>query len=166
MKAFLAVAAAGFLFADSASAIPQTVSGGFLNAAGMSFEQYVASAGPWVRGSELKGPWHSERKGIVELLGLTTDATVFGIPAAQVTAERVDGVIRIFTVRFDDRKMKGAKASAGGLYAQVLANISALAGEPKSVSPSGAKVFRYESSFITARKSGAREVIVDFTLAK
>lgn len=166
MKAILPVIAAGLFFADFASGIPQTVSNGFLNAVGMSFEQYVASVTPWAQGAELKGPWQSERKGSVELLGLHTDATVFGIPAAKVSAERVDGVIRSFTVRFDERKMKGAKADAGGLYAQILANITALAGEAKSVSPGGGKVFRYESSLITARKSGSREVIVDFTPAK
>ena len=166
MKTILAVFAAGVFFADTASAIPQTFNNGFLGAVGMSFEQYVSSPAPWTPGEELKGPWQSERKGGVELLGLGVDATVFGIPAAQISAERVEGAVRSVTVRFDGKKMKAAKANPGALYAQLLTNITALAGEPKSVSPSGAKIFRYESSFVTVRKPAGGEVFVDFTPAK
>ena len=170
MKTLLASLAAGVLFANSACAIPQTVGtgNGFRNAAGMSFEKYAASGNPWTQGAELKGNWKAQgaRKGDVESLDLMVDALVFGIPAAQVSAERVAGVVRRFTVRFDETKLKSGKANAGGLFAQVTANITALAGEAKSVSPDGGKNFRYESSLITARKSGGKEVIVEFTPAR
>ena len=173
MKTFLAALAAGVLVADTASAIPQTFNGvnGFANAVGMAFEQYAASADPWASGAELKGPWKpregkAAKAGGLETLDLGTDATVFGIAAAQVSAERVAGVVRRFTVRFDDRKLKNGNARTGGLYEQVLANLTALAGNAKAVSPSGEKTFRYQSSLITARKSGGKEVIVDFTPAR
>ena len=168
MKAILAVFASVVLLGKLAHAVPQSVGNGFLGAVGVAFEKYAASAGPWAQGAELKGPWkaRAEKKGDVENLDLAVDAIVFGIPAAQISAERAAGVVRRFTVRFDEGKMKNAKPNAGGLYAQVVANITALAGEPKASSPGGEKSFRYESTLITARKSGAKEVIVDFTPAK
>ncbi len=173
VKVILAVLAAGVLLADTASAIPQTFSGvnGFANAVGMAFEQYAASADPWAPGAELKGPWKPRdgkpaKAGAVETLDLGVDATVFGIAAAQVSAERVAGVVRRFTVRFVEGKSTNGKARAGGLYEQVLANLKALAGEAKSVAPSGGKTFRHESALITARKAGGKEVIVEFTPAK
>lgn len=168
MKTIRAAFAASLLLANLAHAVPQSVGNGFLGAVGIPFEKFAAAAGPWAQGAELKGPWkaRAEKKGDVENFDLAVDAIVFGIPAAQVSAERVSGAVRRFTVRFDEGKMRNAKSSAGGLYAQVVANITALAGEPKASSPGGEKSFRYESSLITARKSGAKEVIVDFTPAK
>ena len=171
MKTILAALAAVVLFAQTASAIPQTVGAGFVGAAGMSFEQYAASADPWAPGAELKGPWHqrgtqSEKAGAVVTFDLGVDATVFGIPAAQVSAERTDGKVLRFTVRFDESKLKNGKARTVALLDQVLANITALAGEPKSVSPSGEKTFRHEASLITARKADRKGVIVEFTPAR
>ncbi len=168
MKIILAVITVGVLFANVAHSVPQIIRNGFFGAVGVTFEKFAAAPEPWAQGAELKGPWkvRAGTKGDVENLDLDVDAIVFGIPAAQISAERTAGSVRRFTVRFDEGKMKNAKASAGGLYAQVMANITALAGEPKEVSPGGEKAFRYESSLITARKSGAKEVIVDFTPAK
>ena len=159
------------LLLETASAIPQTVgANGFLGAVGMNFENYAASASPWAAGAELKGPWKSQGKPPksdgVETLLLGTDATVLGIPAATVTAERAGGAVRRFTVIFDERKMRNANSRAGGLYDQVIANLTALAGEPKSVSPSGEKTFRHEATIITARKPGGKNVIVEFTSAR
>lgn len=170
MKTILAVLAAGVLFTQTASAIPQTVGAGFVGAVGMSFEQYAGSAEPWAPGAELKGPWHqrgtqSEKAGAVVTFDLGVDATVFGIPAAQVSAERTDGKVLRFTVRFDESKLKNGKARTVALLDQVLANITALAGEAKSVSPSGEKTFRHEASLITARKA-EKGVIVEFTPAR
>jgi hypothetical protein len=172
MKTIFAVLAAGIFFADTACAIPQTFNpNGFQGAVGMPFEQYVATVAVWAPGATLKGPWKPrDRKAAkadgLETLDLGVDATVFGIAAAQVSAERVAGVVRRFMVRFDESKQKNGKARAGGLYDQVMTNLTALAGEAKSVSPSGEKIFRYESALITARKSGGKEVIVEFTPAR
>lgn len=169
MKAILAALAVLLVFASQASAIPQTFSGnGFLGAVGMPFEQYVATVAVWAPGSELKGPWKARngKSGGVETYDLGTDAAVFGILAAQVTAERAEGVVRRFTVRFDEAKLKGGKARNGGLYEQVLANVTALAGAARQVSSVGDKTFRHESSLITVSKSGGREVIVEFTPAR
>ena len=167
MKTFLAALAAGVLLTHMASAIPQTFNG-FLGAVGMPFEQYIGTVAVWSPGAELKGPWKSrgEKKGDVETLDLGVEAMVLGIAGAQVSAERAGGVVRRFTVRFDEGKLKGGKPNPGGLFAQVTANLTALAGEAKSVSSGGEKMFRYESASITARKSGAREVIVEFTRAQ
>lgn len=171
---FLSLAASLLLLNDSV-AIPQTFSNGnngFFGAVGVQFEQFASSPAAWKPGAELKGTWRaaggnaSKVKG-VETLELGLDAAVFGIPAAQVSVERAGGVVTRFVVRFDEGKMKdGGKAHAGGLYSQVTANLTALAGEPKSVSAGGEKTFRYESSMITARRSGAKEVLVEFTPAR
>jgi hypothetical protein len=173
MKAILAVLAAGALLAEPVCAIPQTFGGrnGFLGAVGMSFEEYAGSADPWALGAELKGPWNLRHDKPVkeggETLDLGVDATVFGIPAAQVSAERAEGGLRRFTVLFDEAKVKSVgKARRGGLYDQVLANLTALAGEPKSVSPGGEKTFRYGSSLITVRKASGRQVFAEFTPAR
>lgn len=170
MRTILAVLAAGIFLVNLVQAVPQSVGNGrgFFGAAGMTFEKYAASPDAWAQGGELKGLWKARagKKGDVENLDLAEDAVVFGIPAAQVSVERAAGAVRRITVRFDEGKMKNARTNAGGLYAQVMANITALAGEPMASSPGGEKSFRYESSQITARKSGAKEVIVDFTPAK
>lgn len=168
MKAILPALFAALLVTNLAQAVPQTLGNGIFGAAGVAFEKYAASAGPWAQGAELKGPWkvRAEKKGDIENLDLAAEAVVFGIPASQISAERSAGIVRRITVRFDERKMKSAKTNPGGLYAQVIANITALAGEPKQTSPDGEKSFRYESSLITARKSGGKEVSVDFTPAK
>ena len=135
MKTILAVLAASVLFAQTASSIPQTIGAGFLGAVGMSFEQYAASPGPWAPDAELKGPWHRrgtqpEKAGVVVTYDLGVDATVFGIPAAQVSAERTDGKVLRFTVRFDESKLKNGKARTVALLDQVLANITALSYQP------------------------------------
>lgn len=169
MKPILAALAVCIVLTVTVSAIPQTVGGGFLGAVGMPFEEYVASVAVWSPGVELKGPWKSrgESKDGVETLDLGLDTTVLGIAAARVSVERESGVVRRFTVRFDEGKLKKAgQAQAGGLFAQVLTNLTALAGEAKSVSPGGEKTFRHEAALITARKSGVREVIVEFSHAK
>ena len=168
MKAILPALFAALLVTNLAHAVPQVGGNGIFGAVGVAFEKYAASDGPWAQGAELKGPWkvRAEKKGDIENLDLAAEAVVFGIPASQISAERSAGIVRRITVRFDEGKMKNAKANPGGLYAQVIANITALAGEPKQTSPGGEKTFRYESSLITARKSGGKEVSVDFTPAK
>ncbi len=168
MKAILSALAVAFLLARSAQAVPQTIGNGIFGAVGVAFEKYAASPDLWAQGAELKGDWKARagKKGDVENLDLAAEAIVFGIPAAQVSAERTAGVVRRITVRFDEAKLKNAKSNPGGLYAQVIANITALAGDARQSSPGGEKSFRYESSLITARKSGGKEVIVDFTPAK
>jgi hypothetical protein len=175
MKMILPCIAVSFLFLNDSIGIPQTFgtgNNGFFGAVGVQFEQFAASPATWQPGADLKGSWRapggnvSKVKG-VETLELGLDAAVFGIPAAQVSVERGGGAVRRFVVRFDESKMKnGGKAHAGGLFSQVTANLTALAGEPKSVSPGGEKTFRYEASLITVRRSGAREVLVEFTPAR
>jgi len=171
MKAILAVLTASVLLAQPAFAIPQTVGTGFVGATGMSFEQYATSAEPWTPGAELKGPWlrrgaQPAKADTVIMSDLGVDATVFGIPAAQVSVERRDGVVLRFTVRFDESKLKNGKARRVALLDQVVTNVTALAGEPKSVSPSGEKTFRCEASLIVVRKSDTKGVFVEFTPAR
>jgi hypothetical protein len=175
MKSMFLSLAVSLFFLSESLAIPQTFAtgnNGFFGAVGVQFEQFAASRDTWQPGAELKGTWRaaggnaSKVKG-VETLDLGLDAAVFGIPAAQISVERAGGVVTRFVVRFKEGKMKnGGKANTGGLFSQVTANLTALAGEPKSVSPGGEKTFRYESSMITARRSGAKEVVVEFTPAR
>lgn len=171
MKTLIAVLAVILLPVKPVSAIPQTVGAGFVGAAGMSFEQYVGAVATWAPDAELKGPWHRrgtepDKAGAVVTYDLAVDATVFGLPAAQVSAERKDGMLLRFTVRFDESKLKGGKARTVALVDQVLAGIRALVGEAKSVSPSGESKFRHEASLITARKADRKGVVVEFTPAR
>jgi hypothetical protein len=171
MKTFLAVLAVVLLLVGPAAAIPQTVGAGFVGAVGMAFEQYAAAVATWAPDAELKGPWHRrgtepDIAGAVVTYDLAVDATVFGVPAAQVSAERKDGMVLRFTVRFDESKSRNGKTRTVALLDQVLANITALAGDAKSVSPSGERTFRHEASLITTRKSDRKGVIVEFTPAR
>ena len=171
MKTLLSVSASLLLLLEYSSAIPQQV-GGFIGAAGMPFEQFAMTGAVWAPGADLKGKWNARMekgpaKNGIETLDLALDADVFGIPAAKVSAEREGGAVRRFIVRYDEAKLKGsARAKGGDLFARVTANLQAMAGEPKSKSPSGELTFRHESATIVARHDGAREVVVEFSPAR
>ena len=171
MKTLLSICGSFFLLLQNATAIPQQV-GGFLGAAGMPFEQFAMTRDAFADGAELKGKWHARvekgpAKNGVETLDLAMETEVFGIPAAQVSAERAGGAVRRFIVRFDESKLKGgARAKGADLFARVTANLQAMAGEPKSRSPGGELTFTNGAAMIVARHAGAREVIVEFTPAR
>jgi hypothetical protein len=175
MKLILLCITASLAFLNDSLAIPQNFgvgNNGFFGFVGVQFEQYASAPETWQPGAELKGTWRAAATKAPKVKGLETldlgmDAAVFGIPATQVSVERAGGSVRRFVVRFDETKnAQAGKPAKGGLFSQVTANLTALAGEPKSVSAAGEKTFRYESSTITARRSGAKEVIVEFTPAR
>jgi len=175
MKMILLLVALGLVILNDATAIPQNFgngNNGFFRAVGVPFEQFAAAPGTWLAGADLKGKWRAPIGKVakakdIEILDLEMDAAVFGIPAAQVSVERAAGVVRRFVVRFDEGRTKDARKPAKeGLFSQVTANLTALAGEPASVSPGGEKTFHYEASTITARRSGGKEVVVEFTPAR
>jgi hypothetical protein len=171
MKAVVSLLAGVSLLAQTASAVPLNISGNNqFGVAGMAFEQYVGTVAVWSPGAALQGLWKSRGKSAkpdgAETFVLGSDATVFGIAASRVTAERANGAVRRFTVIFDEGKLKNGKMRTGGLYEQVISNITAFAGEAKTASPGGEKAFRHEATLITARKSGGKEVTVEFTPAR
>jgi hypothetical protein len=172
MKLILSLLILLSILPDRSLAIPQTVGGGFLNAAGMRFEEFAAARETWLPGAELKGRWlaRARKPGAAEgaeTLDLAMDAEVFGIPASQVSAERIGGTVRRFVVRFDESKTKTpGKARGGDLFARVTTNLQAAVGEPQAKSPGGEMTFRHEASVIVARRAGAREVLIEFTPAR
>lgn len=173
MKTLLSLVIVFSFLAGRSSAIPQTVGGGgFLGAVGVPFEQFATARDTWAPGAELKGRWQPRGRQVasaagVETLDLAVDANVFGIPAAQVSAEKSGGVVRRIVVRFDESKGKaGGNARGGDLFARVTSNIQAMAGEPKAKSPGGDLTFRHEAAQIVARRAGAKEVLVEFTPAR
>jgi hypothetical protein len=174
MKLLLLVVSALVLLQVHASAIPQSfgVGNGFFGAVGVPFEKYAAAGEAWTPGAELKGRWQA-RVGSgasadgTETLDLAMTAEVFGIPAAQVSAERNGRSIRRFIVRFDGSKQKGnAGARGGDLFSRVTTNLQAMAGEPKSKSAGGEMTFRHEAATIVARRGRGQEVVVEFTPAR
>jgi hypothetical protein len=89
------------LFATAALAIPTNI-GGFNNLANMNFEDFASLGETWKPGVQPKATWEMWKSPdvtdtTVELLRLTCSATIFGIPAAEVTAQRRDDQ----TFRFD-----------------------------------------------------------------
>jgi hypothetical protein len=174
MKALLSLVILCFILSVRSAAIPQNVGGttGFFGAAGVPFEQFAVARDTWEKDAELKGSWQARGTGAasakdVETLDLAMDADVFGIPAAQVSAERAGGTVRRFIVRFDEKKSKAAGGARGGdLFARVSANLRAMAGEPKGKSAGGDLTFRNEAALIVARRVSAMEVLVEFTPAR
>ena len=172
MKALLSLVILCVFLSDRSAAIPQNFgNNGFLNAVGIPFEQFAAAPDTWAKGAELKGRWQARGKQAasadgVETLDLAIDADVFGIPAAQISAERVGGVVQRFVVRFDESKAKAAGRARGDLLSRVTANLQAMAGEPTAKSPGGDLTFRHEAALIGARRDGAKGVLVEFTPAR
>ena len=99
------------------------------------------------------------KKADVENLELAAEALVFGIPVSQISAERSAGIVRRITVRFDEGKMKNAKANPGGLYAQVIANITLPKPDLNDRKSWPTKESFSHSSLITGYNLARREVI-------
>lgn len=83
-------------------AIPNQIGAGFINLAGMHFEDFAALPATWQPGARLKATWEPWKSPDitdtrVELSRLTVPATIFGLPAAEVTVQRIDDL----PVRFD-----------------------------------------------------------------
>lgn len=114
----------------SLHAIPNQVGGvGFINFAGMRFENFAEQAETWKPGAKLPGKWENwkdpknQDSGIlVYRLSLTAD--VFGIRASQVKAQiKNDRVLR-FEIVFDQPSAKSAS-----LVNQLATNIGTFTGD-------------------------------------
>ncbi len=91
-------------------AIPNQV-GGFFNLVGMRFEDFAAREEAWAMDAPLPArwePWHEPeiRDTAIESLRLSVPAVIFGFPAHQVTARRIEGR----TTRFDASFLPGGTA--------------------------------------------------------
>jgi hypothetical protein len=124
------VAAALAVTIFSLHAIPNQVGGvGFINFAGMRFENFAEQAETWKPGAKLPGKWENwqdpknQDSGItVFRLNLTAD--VFGIRASQVKAQIKNGQVLRFEVVFDKRSTKSAS-----LVNQLATNIGSFTGD-------------------------------------
>lgn len=100
--------AAATVFAASpppALGIPNVVTGGFFNMAGMRFEDFAKRPQTWKQDAPLEGKWEIWNDPAItgrdiELLKLSLSAIVFGVPASEVTAQRREGQNVRFSVVF------------------------------------------------------------------
>ena len=108
-----------------APALPNTIGGnGFLGAANMNFEDFIATVAPWGKDAPLKGEWAPVlSEGKKQTLKLKQTAVVFGLAAKEVTVEKEDGKLVLAKVSFVDEK-KGA----GNLSVRLRRAIAAWAG--------------------------------------
>ena len=159
LRLFAASSGAWLLLATSSPAIPQTFNtgGGFVLRAGMRFEEFAADKSTWSSGS-LKGDW-SELKGGEQTL--KDDAVVFGIPAAEIKAERTSEGVQRFRVLF---RSDAAKHGQAPLVERVMQNVRAFTGDAGKADGSlNAKTFRHKDGVqITVQNKSAREVEVEF----
>lgn len=109
-------------------AIPNQI-GGFVNVAGMRFENFAGEAKTWQLNAKLPGKWEDwkdpkiQDSGIlIYRLGLTAD--VFGIRASQITVQVKDDKIIKFDVVFDKNSSKSVS-----LIDQLTINIKSFTGE-------------------------------------
>ncbi len=121
----------GFVLALSTlslQAIPNQI-GGFVNPAGMRFENFAGQAKVWKANAKLPGKWEDwkdpriQDSGIlIYRLGLSAD--VFGIRASQVTVQIKDDKILKFNVVFDKSSVRSAS-----LFDQLVINIQSFTGD-------------------------------------
>jgi hypothetical protein len=150
------VSGAWLSLASAALAIPQNFStgGGFRLRAGMRFEEFAADKATWSAGT-LKGEW-SEPKGGEQIL--KDDAVVFGIPAAEIKAERSTEGVQRFRVLFREAAAKGSS-----LFGRVNKGVSAFTGDQGKNSGKARKTFRHSGGVqITVQETGSHEVEVEF----
>jgi len=120
------VAVLVFLPAFFSLALPNQVfmGNGFLGAAGMPFEDFIAGTDAWGREAALKGDWvPAGAQGPRQTLRLVQTAVVFGLPAKEVTVDKENGLLVLATVRYVE-----AKQDAGSLVVRLRRAIAAWAG--------------------------------------
>lgn len=114
--AILAPLLSGLLLpVDFSIAIPNNFGGGgFINPAGMRFEDFAALPDSWAPKADLKAPWERWSDDTVddtsvEIIKMSLGAIIFGIPADEVVAYRKDEAVQRFVVGFrptEDRPIK------------------------------------------------------------
>src|SRR5678809_764252 len=119
-------------------AIPQNFNQGrglFLGG-GAAFENLVTESATWAPGATFPGEWAGSDGSRVQTL--KEEALVFGLPAAQVSAER--DKTRLNTVRVVFRE--NGKKQRAPLIDRVLQNIRAFTGEGGKDDGKGVRVFQ------------------------
>lgn len=143
-------------------AIPNQIGIGFINLAGMNFEDFAALADTWQPGARLKATWEPWKSPEVtdtqiELSRLTAPATIFGIPAAEVTARRVDDQ----PVRFDAVFQPARGTSLVDLERTLRRNLGTWADE------AAADHYRAGAArLVVTSRPDSGEIVVTFTPAK
>lgn len=148
------------LCATVALAIPTNI-GGFNNLANMNFEDFAALADTWKPGVQPKATWEMWKSPditdtSIELLRLTCSATIFGIPATEVTAQRRDDQ----TFRFDAVFVPEKGAKLEPLDRTLRRNLAAWA---EKASASGFRSGAADITVLTRSKEG--DIRVTFTPA-
>ena len=125
----LALALAFALTTLTLQAIPNQINVGFVNPAGMRFENFVGKASTWKVNAKLPGKWENwkdpkaqDTSIMIYRLGISAD--VFGIRASQVTVRIKDDKILQFNVVFDKSSSKSES-----LVNQLITNIQSFTGK-------------------------------------
>ena len=157
----LVMAMAIAMTALNLQAIPNQVGGvgGFVNIAGMRFENFAGQAATWKPNAKLLGKWEDwkdpsikDTSIMVYRLNLTAD--IFGIRASQVTAQVKDEQILSFEAVFD----KSASKSAS-LTEQLATNIQSFTGAKGDADK---KKFTHEKIDIQLKDGENGSVVVTF----
>jgi len=140
-------------------AIPNRI-GGFVNPAGMRFENFAGQAKVWKANAKLPGKWEDwkdpgiQDSGIlIYRLGLSAD--VFGIRASQVTVQIKDDKILKFNVVFDKNSVRSAS-----LIDQLATNIQSFTGDSGGKDK---KSFVHEKVNIQLKDGEDGSVVVTFS---
>ncbi|MFK5923812.1 MAG: hypothetical protein QM496_16665 [Verrucomicrobiota bacterium] len=153
---FIALALA--LLPKSLQAIPNQIGGvGFVNPAGMRFENFAALTSTWKANAKLPGDWQDwqdplNKDSHVILYRLNMHAEVFGISASQITAQVKDDKISLFKIIFE----KSSKQTHN-LVDQVITNIRSFTG---NTSESDQESFNFKKINIRVQESANGAVIV------
>lgn len=146
-------------------AIPNSVggilgNGGFVNIAGIRFENFAEAEDTWKPNAKLMGKWEDwkdpkiqDSSVLIYRLNLTAD--VFGVRASQVTAQMKDDKVVRFNVVFEK-----SSSQSGSLIAQLKTNIQSYTGVSGSADK---KSFDYKKINIQLKSASNGSVVVVFT---
>lgn len=148
------------LMAQKSQAIPNQIGGvGFVNPAGMRFENFAALGKTWQAKSKLPGDWQDWQDPAVKdsgilLYRLDMRADVFGITASRVVAQIKNDQVLLFKIVFEKNS-----SQAKALINQVTTNVQSFTG--KNSEP-GQRSFSYKkiNIRITETSNGAVIVII------
>ena len=145
------------LLAPSLFAIPQNFNqGGFFGVVGVAFETFATDKQTWAAGATLPGKWSGpDQSGARKL---QHDAVVFGLPAAEIVAQRSAERVAKLRVSFLE-----TGRNARPLLDRVTDNIRAFTGDSGRSIGKQTRVFRHAPVQIMARQISPRHVVIEFT---
>ena len=136
------------------------IGGGFINPAGMRFENFAGLANTWKPNAKLPGKWENWKDPKIQdtsimIYRLSLTADVFGIRASQVTVQIRDEKILQFNVVFDKSSTKSAS-----LIDQLTTNIRSFTGEKGDANK---KLYAHNKINIQLKDGANGSIVVTFS---